>query len=54
MRKQSMIQKGMSVLCVCALAAGLCSCGTEEKSEEEKILRVVTDGGCGNFYRRNE
>ena len=44
MRKQSMIQKGMSVLCVCALAAGLCSCGTEEKSEEEKILRVVTDG----------
>ena len=44
MRKQSMIRKVMSVLCVCALAAGLCSCGTEEKSEEEKILRVVTDG----------
>ncbi|OUN68703.1 hypothetical protein B5G11_12150 [Drancourtella sp. An57] len=44
MRKQNMIRKGMSVLCVCALAAGLCSCGTEEKSEEEKILRVVTDG----------
>ena len=43
MRKQSMIRKGMSVLCVCALAAGLCSCGTEEKSEEDKILRVVTE-----------
>lgn len=51
MRKQSMIQKGMSVLCVCALAAGLCSCGTEEKSEEEKILRVVADG---RLYKKAE
>ncbi len=51
MRKQSMIRKGMSVLCVCALAAGLCSCGTEEKSEEEKILRVVADG---RLYKKAE
>lgn len=44
MRKQNMVRKGVAVLSVCALTAGLCSCGTEEKSEEEKILRVVTDG----------
>ena len=33
-----------AILCVCTLTAGLWGCGTEEKSEEEKILRVVTDG----------
>lgn len=33
-----------AILCVCILTAGLWGCGTEEKSEEEKILRVVTDG----------
>ena len=44
MRKQNMVRKGVAVLSVCVLTLGLCSCGTEEKSEEEKILRVVTDG----------
>lgn len=44
MRKENMVRKGVAVLSVCVLTAGLCSCGTEEKSEEEKILRVVTDG----------
>lgn len=43
MRKQSMVRRGMSVLCVCVLAAGLCSCGINEKSEEKKVLRVVTE-----------
>ena len=43
MRKENMVRKGVAVLSVCVLTAGLCSCGTEEKSEEEKILRVVTD-----------
>lgn len=33
-----------AILCVCTLTAGLWGCVTEEKSEEEKILRVVTDG----------
>lgn len=33
-----------AILCVCTLTAGLWGCGTGEKSEEEKILRVVTDG----------
>lgn len=33
-----------AILCLCTLTAGLWGCGTEEKSEEEKILRVVTDG----------
>ena len=44
MRKQHVIRKGAALICVCALTAGLCGCGTEEKSEEKKTLRVVTDG----------
>ncbi len=44
MKKQDVIRKGIAVLCVCTLTAGLWGCGTEEKSEEEKILRVVADG----------
>ena len=43
MRKRNMVRKGVAVLSVCALAAGLCSCGIDEKSEEKKILRVVTE-----------
>ena len=43
MKKQDVIRKGIAVLCICTLTAGLWGCGTEEKSEEEKILRVVTD-----------
>lgn len=43
MKKQDVIRKGIAVLCICTLTAGLCSCGINEKSEEKKILRVVTE-----------
>ena len=44
MKKQNMVRKGVAVLSVCVLTAGLLGCSTEEKSGEEKILRVVADG----------
>ena len=43
MKKQDVTRTGIAVLCICTLAAGLCSCGIDEKSEEKKILRVVTE-----------
>ncbi|OUN68704.1 hypothetical protein B5G11_12155 [Drancourtella sp. An57] len=51
MKKQDVIRKGIAVLCICTLTAGLWGCGTEEKSEEEKILRVVADG---RLYKKAE
>ena len=44
MTKKHAWKTGAAILCVCTLTAGLLGCGTEEKSEEKKILRVVTDG----------
>lgn len=48
MTKKYAWKTGAAILCVCTLTAGLLGCGTEEKSEEEKILRVVTDGRLYN------
>lgn len=51
MKKQNMVRKGVAVLSVCVLTAGLLGCSTEEKSGEEKILRVVADG---RLYKKAE
>ena len=43
MKRRILLRKGMALLSVAVFTAELWGCGTEEKSEEKKTLRVVTE-----------